>query len=54
MIYCRAYADEDFSKADKQNVNTYGKPGYLVTPSGKLKRMMPFGNPETIVNNIKE
>ena len=48
------FKDEDFSRADKSKVNTYGKPGYLVTPSGKLKKMMPFEDPKTIVNNVRE
>ena len=39
------YNDEDFSKADSTIVNTYGKPGYLVTPSGVLKKKPPFSPP---------
>lgn len=48
------YNDEDFSKADSTIVNTYGKPGYLVTPSGVLKKKPPFSPPVIIKPNIKE
>ena len=48
------YKGEDFSKADSKIVNTYGKPGYLVTPSGVLKKKPPLSPPVIIMPNIKE
>ena len=48
------YADEEFSRPDKSIVNTYGKPGYLVTPSAKLKKMNFNDNPYTLWENVRE
>ena len=35
------YNDNDFSRADKGISDSHGKPGYLVTPSGAMKRYDP-------------
>ena len=52
------YLDEVFSPTDKQGIDGTGKPGFLVTPKGVMKRYDPDANKQqngtvTVIGNVR-